>query len=246
MRKINEVLRLRFELGFGIRQIARSCLIGVATVHEYLKRAEAAGLNWPLPDGMTETKLDTLLFGRRESAAAEQNMPDFAALHDQLRSHKRVTLQLLWEEYRQAQPDGYGYSRFCELHSHYRRRLDVVLRQDHVPGEKMFVDWAGDRLPIHDRNSGKIQPAALFVSVLGFSSYTYAEATTDQQMEAWLSAHMHALEYTAAHLDCWRPTTPKQGSLKLAVTIRISILLSRHGFALRHGSSAHTSRKTER
>jgi hypothetical protein len=129
MRKINEVLRLRFELGFGYRQIARSCLIGVGTVHEYLKRAEAAGLKWPLPDGMTENKLDELLFGRREAAA-----PDFAALHEQLRTHAHLTLQLLWEEYRQAQPDGYGYSRFCELYHHYRRKLDVVLRQDHVAG----------------------------------------------------------------------------------------------------------------
>lgn len=99
MRKINEVLRLRFELGFGYRQIARSCLIGVGTVHEYLKRAEAAGLKWPLPDGMTEDKLDELLFGRRETAS-ERAAPDFAALHQQLRTHAHLTLQLLWEEYR--------------------------------------------------------------------------------------------------------------------------------------------------
>ena len=112
MRKIKEVLRLRFELGFGYRQIARSCLIGVGTVHEYLKRAEAAGLQWPLPDGMTETKLDELLFGHREAAKPERVMPDWAALHDQLRTHKHLTLQLLWEEYRQDQPDGYGYSRY--------------------------------------------------------------------------------------------------------------------------------------
>src|SRR5919199_5485981 len=138
MRKINEVLRLRFELGFGYRQIARSCLIGVGTVHEYLKRAEAAGLKWPLPDGMTEAKLDELLFGQRESAVTQRTVPEMAALHEQLRTHKHLTLQLLWEEYRQAQPDGYGYSRFCELYNQYRRKLDVVLRQNHVPGEKMF------------------------------------------------------------------------------------------------------------
>ena len=214
MRKIKEVLRLRFELGFGYRQIARSCWIGVGTVHEYLKRAEAAGFEWPLPDGMTETKLDELLFGHREAAKPERVMPDWAALHDQLRTHKHLTLQLLWEEYRQDQPDGYGYSRFCEHYHQYRRKLDVVLRQDHVPGEKMFVDWAGDSLPIYDRSTGDIQPASLFVSVLGFSSYTYAEATANQQMEAWLGTHMHALEYYGGAPRLVIPDNTKTGVTK--------------------------------
>src|SRR5919199_1154907 len=214
MRKINEVLRLRFELGFGYRQIARSCLIGVGTVHEYLKRAEAAGLKWPLPDGMTEAKLDELLFGDRESAVTKRTVPDMAALHEQLRTHKHLTLQLLWEEYRQAQPDGYGYSRFCELYNQYRRKLDVVLRQNHVPGEKMFVDWAGDTIPIYDRSSDQIGAACVFVSVLGFSSYTYAEATANEQMEAWLGAHMHALEYYGGAPRLVIPDNTKTGVTK--------------------------------
>jgi transposase len=214
MRKINEVLRLRFELGFGYRQIARSCLIGVGTVHEYLKRAEAAGLKWPLPDGMTEAKLDELLFGQRESAVTQRTVPDMAALHEQLRTHKHLTLQLLWEEYRQAQPDGYGYSRFCELYNQYRRKLDVVLRQNHVPGEKMFVDWAGDTIPIYDRSSDQIGAACLFVSVLGFSCYTYAEATANEQMEAWLGAHMHALEYYGGAPRLVIPDNTKTGVTK--------------------------------
>jgi transposase len=214
MRKIQEVLRLRSELGFGYRQIARSCLIGVGTVHEYLKRAEAAGLKWPLPDGMNETKLNELLFGRREASASGRTAPDFAAVHEQLRAHKLVTLQLLWEEYRQAQPDGYGYSRFCELYHRYRRRLDPVLRQEHVPGEKMFVDWAGDSLPIHNPSSGEIQPVSLFVAVLGFSSYTYAEADHDEQMEAWLGAHMRALEYYGGAPRLVVPDNTKTGVAK--------------------------------
>jgi transposase len=214
MRKIQEVLRLCFELGFGLRQIARSCSIGVGTVHEYLKRAEAAGLNWPLPDGMTETQLDGLLFGRSEAAAPEKAAPDFAVVHEQLRTHKHLTLQLLWEEYREAQPDGYGYSRFCELYSHYRRKLDVVLRQDHTPGEKMFVDWAGDSLLIHDRMTGLIHRASLFVSVLGFSSFTYAEATADEQMESWLGAHIRALEYYGGAPRLVVPDNAKTGVSK--------------------------------
>ena len=106
-----------------------------------------------------------------------------------------MTLQLIWEEYRDANQDGYGYSRFCELYQCWRRKLDVVLRQEHKAGEKAFVDWAGATMPIYDRDTGKVWQASLFVAALGASSYTWAEATRDQQMESWLLAHMHALEY---------------------------------------------------
>ena len=112
MRKITEVLRLRHDLGFDYRQIASNCLLGLGTISEYLKRAEAAGLKWPLPDGMTEDQLDQLLFGHREPAGPERPLPDFGNMHEQLRTHKHLTLQLLWDEYRQTQPEGYGYSRY--------------------------------------------------------------------------------------------------------------------------------------
>jgi transposase len=120
---------------------------------------------------------------------------DFAAIRDQLQRHRHVTLQLVWEEYRDANPDGYGYSRFCELYQRWRKKLDVVLRQEHKAGEKAFVDWAGATMPIYDRDTGGVWQASLFVAALGASSYTWAEATRDQQMESWLLAHMHALEY---------------------------------------------------
>ena len=111
MRKLREVLRLRFELKLGYQQIGRSCSIGVSTVHKYLKRAEAAGLTWPLPEDWDEARVGAAVFPRREPSIAEKNPartpPDFAAIHEQLRSSKYVTLQLLWEEYRQGNPDGY-------------------------------------------------------------------------------------------------------------------------------------------
>jgi len=103
-------------------------------------------------------------------------------------------LQLAWEEYRQIHPEGYGYSRFCELYQRWRRKQDVVLRQVRKPGEKGFVDWAGATIPVHDPVTGESWPASLFVMVLGTSSYTYAEATRDQQLSAWISVHMHAFE----------------------------------------------------
>jgi transposase len=127
MRKLKEVLRLRYELKLGYQQIGRSCSIGVSTVHKYLKRAEAAGLTWPLPKDWDEARIEATVFPRREpSGRAEHNPartpPDFAAIHEQLRNHKHVTLRLLWEEYRQAIPGGYRYSRFCELYQLRRSR----------------------------------------------------------------------------------------------------------------------------
>jgi transposase len=199
MRKLREVLRLRHELKLGYQQIGRSCAITVSTVHKYLKRAAAAGVSWPLPDGWDQQRLEAALFppssGLAEHRAAVRPLPDFDVIHEQLRQHKHLTLQLLWEEYREANPDGYRYSRYCELYQRWRTKLDVVLRQEHKAGEKMFVDWAGATIPLYDRQTGQVWQASLFVAALGASSYTWAEATRDQQMESWLRAHVHALEH---------------------------------------------------
>ena len=197
MRKSKEVLRLRYELRLGQREIARACSISQSTVHAYLNRAAAAGVSWPLPEGWDESRLDAALFGepRPSQGKTQRPLPDFPALAEQLKRHRHLTLQLTWEEYRQAHPEGYGYSRFCELYQRWRRKQDLVLRQEHKAGEKLFVDWAGATIPIQDPATGQIWPASLFVAVLGASSYTYAEATRDKQLMAWISAHVHAFEY---------------------------------------------------
>jgi transposase len=171
MRKTKEVLRLRFEVGLGLRQIARSCSIGLGTVHEYLQRAEAAGVTWPLGEDWDDDRLEAALFGGPPRARRQRQL------------NRHVTQQLLWEEYRQANPDGYRYSRFCELYQRWRRKQDVVLRQEHKAGEKLFVDWAGTTIPIYDPSGGPVNQAHLFVAVLGASSYTYAEATRDEQLD---------------------------------------------------------------
>jgi transposase len=203
MRKIRDAMRLRFELKLGYQQIGRSCAIATSTVHKYLKRAEEAGLSWPPPEGWDEAKVEATLFPRPETSGPAKKparaLPDFAAIHEQLRSHKHLTLELLWEEYREAHPEGYRYSRFCELYQRWRSKLDVVLRQEHKTGEKMFVDWAGATIPVYDRNTGQAWPAPLFVAALGASSYTYAEAARDQQMESWLRMHVHAFEHCGRH-----------------------------------------------
>jgi len=213
MRRIKEVLRLRFELGLGQREIARACAISQGAVHNYLKKVAAAGISWPLPEGWDEKRVEQALFGEQSPVARshERSLPNFPSLHEQLQQHPHLTLQLAWEEYRQVHPEGYGYSRFCELYGRWRKKQDVVLRQEHKPGEKGFVDWAGATIPVHDPISGEIWPASLFVMVLGASSYTYAEATRDQQLTAWLSAHRHAFEYFGGVPRLLVPDNPRTG-----------------------------------
>src|SRR6266550_6828199 len=169
MRKIKEVIRLRFELRLGQRAIARACSISQTTVHDYLNSAAAAGVVWPLGEEWDEQRVEQALFGEQQvvKRLPEQVLPDFPALHSQLQQHRHLTLQLAWEEYRQVHPDGYGYSRFCELYGRWLRKQDVVLRQNHTPGEKGFVDWAGRTIPLQDPQTGEIRGAALFLMVLG-------------------------------------------------------------------------------
>ena len=213
MRKIKEVLRLRFALGLFQDQIARSCSISQTTVHRYLERAAAAGLSWPLPEDCDDRRLQELLFFGQPGRPSRQSrsLLDFSELRRQLQSHKHVTLQLLWEEYRERDPEGYSYSRFCELYQQWRRSQDVVLRHEHRAGEKMFVDWAGDTIPLYDRHHGQVTPAALFVAVLGASTYTFAQAALSQNLANWIDCHIRALEYFEGAPKLVVPDNPRTG-----------------------------------
>jgi len=197
MRKIKEVLRLKFGLGFANRQIARSCSINHSTVADYIYRARAAGLDrWPLPAELDEADLEKRLFPTAEPRSNQSRaVPDWPAIHEDLRSHKHLTLQLVWQEYKQSNPEGYQYSRFCWLYQQWARKLDLALRQEHRAGEKLFVDYAGDTVSVIDSKTGTIQEASIFVAVLGASNYTYAEATWNQDLGSWIRAHVRALEF---------------------------------------------------
>lgn len=183
MRKIKAVLRLRYELGWGHRQMARSCSIGQSTVYDYWKRAAAAGLHWPLPEGWDEERLERALLvcSSDQERRPQHPQPDCTSIHEQLQRHPHRTLAWVWEEDRQAPPEGYRYSRLGELYQRWRRRRDVVRRQEHKAGEKMLVDWAGATIPVHNPSHGPVWQASLLVAVWGASSYPYAEAMRDQQ-----------------------------------------------------------------
>ena len=166
MRKIREVLRLHLSEGLSPRQVAASLSLPRITVRRYLERAHLAGVAWPLPEGMDDEQLERRLFAPPPPPSAKRPLPDWPLVHQELR-RKEVTLQLLWLEYKEGAPDGYQYSQFCRRYREWQRHLDVVMRQEHRAGEKLFVDWAGRTVPIVNPITGVITPAQLFVGVLG-------------------------------------------------------------------------------
>lgn len=197
MRKIREILRLHFEHHLGQHAIAASVRASQSTVSDYLSRFHTSELGWPLPETITDEQLEQRLFppAAPNTKPVARPLPDFAHIETELRHHKHVTLQLLWEEYRAAHPDGYSYSRFCRRFEDWLQSRNPVMRQIHRAGEKMFVDWAGDTIAYRDRQTGETRHASLFVAVLGASSYTYAEATADQKLDSWIGAHIRAFEF---------------------------------------------------
>lgn len=194
MRKIIEVLRLRNEGQLSYRAIARAVGIGHNTARDYIQRAEAAGLSWPLPLGITGEELEARLFPGPPPAHIERPLPDWPQIGRELR-RKGMTLLLLWQEYKTIHPDGYQYSRFCQLFREWQSKVDVVMRQRHVFGEKLFVDYAGQTMPVTDPETGDVFEAQIFVATLGASNYTYCEATRTQALPDWICAHVRAFDY---------------------------------------------------
>ena len=194
MRKISDVLRLHAG-GLSKRRIAVSLNIGRTAVGDYISRARRAGLGWPLPEDLSEADLERLLFAPPTMVSPDRRpLPDWPLLHRELK-RSGVTLSLLWEKYRSVHPMGYGYSRFCDLYRDWRGRLNPTMRQAHVAGEKMFVDYAGATMEAIDGRTGEVRTAQIFVATLGASSYTYAEGTWTQALPNWIGSHVRAFAY---------------------------------------------------
>ena len=192
MRKAKEVLRLKWGQSLSNRAIAASCQIGVATVHDCLRRAQVAGLSWPLPENLTDDDLASRLYPGQQPGPRPQ--PNFAYITHELRRPK-VTLTLLWDEYRQQHPNGYGRSQFHDLYRQYAATLDPRMRLTHKAGEKLFVDYAGMTIAVIDPETGEVREANVFVATLGASDYTYVEATWTQSLIDWIGSHVRAFEF---------------------------------------------------
>jgi transposase len=192
MRQIRELLRLKFSSGaVSDRALARQLGVARSTVQDYLARIAAAGLTWPLPAEITDDVLEQRLFARAgfKPGVRRRVEPDWPALAREMK-RPGVNLMILWEEYRHTHPDGYGYSRFCELYREFELRLTPTMRQPHVAGDKLFVDFSGKKIGITDPVTGAIRLAEIFVAVLGASNYTDAEATWTQGLSDWIGAHV--------------------------------------------------------
>lgn len=210
MRMIKEVLRLHHSCGLSNKQISKALGCSRGAVSEYLHRAEAAGLSWPLPNELDDEQIEHRLFPQLPSEKPRgKPLPDFHYMHRELKK-KGVTLIQLWAEYREEHPDGYGQSQFCELYSRYRKNLNLVMRIEHKAGEKAFSDFAGKTIPIVINNqTGEVRLAHLFVCTLGASNFTFADLYWDESTESWCDGHADAFDYFEGCPKFVIPDNPK-------------------------------------
>ena len=213
MRKIREILRLVWGCNQSRRDTAKACGVGKSTVNDTIARAIAAGLCWPI--ALDDEALEKLLYPPPQPPSSRKlHQPDWQSLHDELTSHKHLTLMLLWQEYKEGEPSGYQYSQFCELYRQWRKKLDRSMRQEHRAGDKFFVDYSGMTLPIVEAATGEIREAEIFVGVMGNSNLTFAEATWTQGLPDWIGSHVRAFGYLGAVPHCVVPDNLRSGVTK--------------------------------
>jgi transposase len=213
VRKAKEILRLNHDQGLSNRAIAGACNISPTTVSEYLEKASRADLDSAKLLTMDDESLGKILYPENIEKKGSKQMPDMAYLHKELKK-KGVTLQLLWEEYKASNPGGYRRTQFYDLYNEWAKTLNPVMRINHKAGEKMFVDFSGDKPYYIDPGTGELIYAELFVAVLGASSYTFATAVSSQKKEDWIRCNIMALEYFGGCPEIIVPDNLKAGVKK--------------------------------
>jgi transposase len=246
MRRIREVLRLRHQ-GLTERVIARMIGVSNGVVHGYQRRAQLAGLTWPLPDGLDDDGLELLLFPAPTAASQSDRRPepDWIYVEKELR-RRSVTRLLLWEEYRAANPDGFGYTWFCTTFDAWKKRARPTMRQTHMGGEKVFVDFAGDTIDIFDPITGEAHAMKLFVAAMGASNYTYAEACPSESLSDWIGVHASLFRYLGGvpkFVVCDNPQSRRDQPRSLRS--RDQPHLCRDGRPLRHRDPGGTAEATK-
>ena len=194
MRRIRETLRLHLQAGLSYSEASRALKISKSAVGKYVSLARVAGVDWDLAQTLSDEDLEARLYRPALTRASHQVAPDFGHVHQELK-RANVTLMLLWEEYAMGNPLAYKYTSFCIKYAAWKATLARSMRQAHIAGERLFVDYAGQTMPIVDPATGEVSDAQIFVAVLGASNYTFACATLRQTMVDWVGAMVQALEF---------------------------------------------------
>jgi transposase len=235
MRKIKEIFRQHHN-NRSYRDIAASLNIGISTISDYLSRAKKIGLTWPFPEELSEEELYNKLFNPSDKKSAQRPLPEWEDIHRELRK-KGMTLQLLWREYKDIHPNGFGYTQFCTHYRRYVKSISPVMRQPHKAGEKTFVDYAGMKVPWINPSTGELHEAEIFVGSLGASQYTFVEATATQQLPDWIQSHVRMWEYFGGVSDIAVPDNLRAGVRKAHrydpdVNANYQHLSEHYGFAI--------------
>jgi transposase len=189
MRKLKEVLRLRYLAGLSRRKIAECTGVGKTAVSKHIAQADSLRLTWDRIEPMPEETLESLLYPESSTPLKVGHQePDWDKVAKELR-RKGVTKRLLWEEYRQEHgSNAYSYSRFCELFADWKGGIEPVMRFEHVAGEKCFVDYSGMTLDVVDPETSEVRQAEVFVATLGASNYTFVDVTWSQKSDDFLQS----------------------------------------------------------
>jgi transposase len=214
MKKIEEILRLKYESGLSNRAIAGACKISNSTVGEYLRRAKAAGISWPLGE-LGEDALYQKMFGEQPQLPEKAKpLPDWEEVRKELRK-KGVTLHLIWIEYIEKHPDGYQHTQFEEYYRRWKKaNCEPIMHNTHVGGERMQVDYVGLKMQVTNPETGEVSQVPVFVAELPASNYIYAEAQSSENQCNWNNGHVRAIEFFGGVVRIVVPDNLKTGITK--------------------------------
>ena len=200
MRQLKEIARLHLTQSLGIREIARACNIAPSTSQSYVSRLEESGLDYVAIDSMDEDELRDLFRGKPQEKQ-KKPFPDLQYLAREMRK-KGVTLQLLYEEHSQDHPDGYRRTQFFQLYKDWVKKANPTMRLNHKAGDKVFIDFSGDKPSYCDPETGVITEVELYVAVAGGTSYTFATAVPSQKIEDFCRATIEMFEFFGGCSRC--------------------------------------------
>lgn len=215
MRQLREILRLRLTAKLSLRQIKDSLRLSLGSVQKITCKATELGLDWPAIEQLNDVQLAQAIYPKADTRpSSKMELPDWREVFKDLKG-KYVTQYLLWEEYAQKYPNrNYSYSQYSRLYRTWLKKQKRSMRQVHHAGDKLFVDYAGQTMPIVQGDTGEIRFAQIFVAVLGASNYTYAEATWSQKLSDWLASHVRTFEFIGGIPQLVVPDNLKSGVTK--------------------------------